>query len=63
MRFSAKSIHTEMTICINLVEIKNVERKNIESIINAPLAHTNHMQMQYIDPSADYSRSVDERVY
>ncbi len=49
-------------ICINLVEIKNVERNNIESIINASLTGTNHMQMQEIDPSADYSCDVDERI-
>ena len=39
------------------------KRKNIESIINAPLAHTDHVQMQDIDPSADYSRDIDERVW
>ena len=42
---------------------KHGERKNIESIINAPLAHTNHMQMQDIDPSSDYSRDIDEPVW
>ena len=49
-------------ICINLVEIKNVERIHIESIINISLAHANHMQIQDINLFTDYSRNVDERV-
>jgi hypothetical protein len=46
---------------MNFVEIKNVERKNIESILNAASAHANHMQIEDIDPSADYSHGVDKR--
>ena len=39
------------------------KEKNIESIIKASVANTNHMQMQNIDPFADYSDDVNAQVY
>jgi uncharacterized protein YcgL (UPF0745 family) len=41
-------------------KVKNVKRKNIESVINAILAQTFHVQMKEMDAAVGYSRSVDE---
>ncbi len=42
--------------------VKNVQRKNIETVFNAASAHTIHAKVKDMDATADYSRSANERV-
>ena len=46
----------------NPPKVKNVERKNIESSINAASTHAIHIKVKGMNATAYYSRSVGERI-
>jgi hypothetical protein len=43
-------------------KVKNVERKHIETAINATSTQAFYMEVKFMDAAVDYSRSVDERM-
>jgi len=43
-------------------KVKNVERKNIETAINATSAQAFYIEVKIMEALVDYSRGVDERM-